>query len=61
MSGEEISNYSFKKLQEKPKKVNINVLLKKVREDKRKEQIESNVFFGLIVAVIVTTGIIISL
>ena len=43
------------------KRVDINILLNKVRADQKKEKSESIIFFGLVVAVIVVTGIIISL
>ena len=67
MSGEQITNLkingSLKKNQDldKPKKVNINILLNKVRTDKKREQLESIVFIGLISVVVITTGIIASL
>ena len=67
MSGEQITNRklndSLKENQDlnKPKKVNINILLNKVRTDKKREQLESIVFIGLIAVVIITTGIIASL
>ena len=44
----------------KKKRVDINVLLNKVRLAKKKEKMESTIFFGLIAAVIVITGLIIS-
>ena len=46
---------------DKPKKVNINILLNNIRTDKKREQLESIVFIGLIAVVIITTGIIASL
>ena len=46
---------------DKSKKVNINVLLNNIRTDKKREQLESIVFIGLIAVVIITTGIIASL
>ena len=67
MSGKQITNRKFndslKENQDldKPKKVNINILLNKVRTDKKREQLESIVFIGLIAVVIITTGIIASL
>ena len=42
------------------KRVDINVLLNKVRSAQKKEKMESTIFFGLIAAVIVITGLIIS-
>ena len=67
MSGEQISDIKLKsplkknQYLEERKKVDINTLLNKVRANKKKEQIESNVFFGLVTVVVITTGIIISL
>ena len=67
MSGEQITNRklndSLKENQDlnKPKKVNINILLNNIRTDKKREQLESIVFIGLISVVIITTGIIASL
>ena len=67
MSGKIITsrkfNDSLKENQDldKPKKVNINILLNKVRTDKKREQLESIVFIGLISVVVITTGIIASL
>ena len=43
------------------KRVDINVLLNKVRLAQKKEKIESTIFFGLVVTVIVVTGIIVSI
>ena len=43
------------------KKVNINYLLSKVREEKSKERKENYIFLGLICGVIAITGIIASL
>ena len=67
MSGEQIANLKFNDpLNEnqdldKPKKVNINILLSKIKADNKKTQLESSVFFGLIAAVIITAGVIASL
>ena len=72
MSGEQITKdsvetqnlegelHSLKKSQ-KTNRVDINVLLNKVRVAKKKEKMESTIFFGLITAVIVVTGIIVSI
>jgi hypothetical protein len=67
MSGKQITNLKFKdSLKEnqdldKPKKVNINVLLNKIRADKKKEQLGGSVFTGLIAVVVITTVIIASI
>ena len=65
MSGENISitgNNGSKngKTTIKPK-VDINILLNKVRAEKKKEKNENIIFFALISLLIVTTGIIVSL
>ena len=54
MSGETVTNL-------KPKKIDIKVLLKKIRADEKKEQLESSVFFGLIVIAVIVSGVIVSL
>ena len=67
MSGKQITNRKFndslKENQDldKPKKVNINILLNNIRADKKRDQLASIVFFGLIVAAVITTGVIASL
>ena len=74
MSGEQITNTSVETqiinddlnlLKSSPsktkKRVDINVLLNKVRLAKKKEKIESTIFFGLVAAVIVVTGVIVSI
>ena len=42
-------------------RVDINILLKKIRLAQKKEKMESTIFFGVVAAVIVVTGIIISI
>ena len=42
-------------------KVDINVLLNRIRSDKRKEKLESLLFFGFISLAVIVTGIIVSL
>ena len=67
MSGEYISNTEVITSNDKnntkksAKRVDINILLNKVRADQKKEKFENGIFFGLVAAVIVVTGIIISL
>ena len=67
MSGEQItakdlnSTKLLRSLNGKSKKVNINYLLSKVREEKSKERKENYIFLSLICGVIVITGIIASL
>ena len=72
MSGEQITNNSVEtqnlegelhslKDSHRKKRVDINVLLNKVRSAEKKEKMESTIFFGLVAAVIVVTGIIVSI
>ena len=72
MSGEQITENSVEtqnmegelhSLKNSPKKqrVDINILLNKVRMAQKKEKMESTIFFGLVAAVIVVTGVIISI
>ena len=74
MSGEQITNTSVEtqnieddlhSLKGSPSKtknrVDINVLLNKVRLAKKKERMESTIFFGVVAAVIVVTGVIVSI
>ena len=67
MSGEQIahddlvetatnSNHQSKKTS----KVNINVLLNKVRADQKKEKFENLIFIGLVSVAILVSGIIVS-
>ena len=72
MSGEQVTNNSVEtqnlegelhslKNSPRKKRVDINVLLNKVRLAQKKEKMESTIFFGLIAGVIVVTGIIVSI
>ena len=70
MSGEQITNNSVEtrnyeeelhSLKNSKKRVDINDLLDKVRKSQKKEKLESTIFFSLVAAVIVVTGIIISI
>ena len=62
MSGETSSLDQQAEVQKTPNiKVDINDLLSKVREEKKKERKENILFLGLIGSVIVITGIIASL
>ena len=62
MSGEQITNTTVNNgIKSKMKrKVDINVLLNKVRVEEKKEKLENSVFFGLIAAVVIITGVIVS-
>ena len=68
MSGDQITNSEFhqanltiKKTSIKSKKVDINILLNKVRAAQKKEKFENTIFFGLVAMSVVVTGIIVSL
>ena len=68
MSGDQLTNSEFyqanltiKKTSRKSKKVDINILLNKVRAAHKKEKFENIIFFGLAAIAIVVTGIIVSL
>ena len=54
MSGEQTRGFSNKK-------INVNILLKKIRVEEKKEQLVINVFFGLIAIVVTVAGVIVSL
>ena len=68
MNGDQITNSEFnqanliiEKTSRKSKKVDINILLNKVRVAQKKEKFENTIFFGLVAMAIVVTGIIVSL
>ena len=74
MSGEQITNTSvetqiieddLRSLESSPSqkknRVDINDLLNKVRLAQKKERMESTIFFGAVAAVIVVTGLIVSI
>ena len=62
MSGEQLTAKDLKKtsIVHSSKKVDINNLLSKVREEKNKERKENLIFVGLICGVVVVTGVIAS-
>ena len=72
MSGEHITDGTIEtqnlegelhslKNSKKKQRVDINILLNNVRLAQKKEKMESTIFFGLIAAVIVVTGLIVSI
>ena len=68
MSGEQLSTKELNKIsslntfsKSKKKKININDLLHRVREEKTKERKENYLFLSLVVGVLAVTGIIASL
>ena len=62
MSGEQLTAKDLNKtaINHTSKKVNINELLSKIRQEKNKEKKENLVFVGLICGVVAVTGIIAS-
>ena len=61
MSGDQVNYNKISNSSSPNTKVDINDLLSRVRDDEKKQKKENLVFFGLIVFVIVITGIIASL
>ena len=68
MSGEQLTAKDLNKIsnpttfsKSKKTKININDLLHKVREEKTKERKENYMFLGLVVGLLLVTGIIASL
>ena len=68
MSGDQITNSEFnqanltiKKTSRKSRKVDINILLNKVRAAQKREKFENTIFFSLVAMAVVVTGIIVSL
>ena len=62
MSGEQLTAKDLNKssTDHSSKKVDINLLLSKVRQEKNKEKKENYIFLGLICGVVAVTGIIAS-
>jgi len=61
MSGDQVNYNKISNSSSPNRRVDINDLLSRVRDDEKKQKKENLVFFGLIVFVIVITGIIASL
>ena len=61
MSGDQVNYNKVNKSSSSNRRVDINDLLSRVRDDEKKQKKENLVFFGLIASVIVITGIIASL
>tara|TARA_B100001250_G_scaffold374994_1_gene362249 strand:- start:149 stop:355 length:207 start_codon:yes stop_codon:yes gene_type:complete len=66
MSGEQLADNQLENLETNKRKriknkVDINILLNKVRSEEKKEKFESLVFISLISFVVILTGIIVSL
>ena len=61
MSGDQVNYNRVSNRGSSDRRVDINDLLSRVRDDEKKQKKENLVFFGLIASVIVITGIIASL
>ena len=61
MSGDQVNYNKISNNSSLDKRVNINDLLSKVKNDEKKQKKENLVFFSLVASVIVITGIIASL
>ena len=66
MSGEQLADNQIENLETNKRikvknKVDINILLNKVRSEEKKEKFESMVFISVISFVVILTGIIVSL
>ena len=61
MSGDQVNYNKISKSSSSNRRVDINDLLSRVRDDEKKQKKENLVFFGLIASVIVITGIVASL
>jgi len=61
MSGDQVNYNKISNSSSPDRRVDINDLLSRVRDDEKKQKKENLVFFGLVASVIVITGIIASL
>ena len=63
MSGEQLTAKDLNKntISHSSKRVDINILLSKVRQEKNKEKKDNYIFLGLVCGVVAITGIIASL
>ena len=61
MSGDQVNYSKISNSSSPDRRVDINDLLSRARDDEKKQKKENLVFFGLIASVIVITGIIASL
>jgi len=61
MSGDQVNYNKISNSSSPNRRVDINDLLSRARDDEKKQKKENLVFFGLIASVIVITGIIASL
>ena len=61
MSGDQVNYNKVNKSSSSNRRVDINDLLSRVRDDEKKQRKENLVFFGLVASVIAITGVIASL
>ena len=61
MSGDQVNYNKISNGNSSDKRVDINDLLSRARDDERKQKKENLVFFGLVASIIVITGIVASL
>ena len=61
MNGDQVNNNKIRNRSSLGRRVDINDLISRVRDDEKKQKKENLVFFSLVVSVIVITGIIASL
>ena len=61
MSGDQVNYNRISKKSSSDRRVDINDLLSRARDDEKKQKKENLVFFGLVAAVVTVTGIIASL
>ena len=61
MSGDQVNYNRISKKSSPDRRVDINELLSRVRDDEKKQKKENLVFFSLVASVIVITGIVASL
>ena len=61
MSGDQVNYSKISNSKSSGRRVDINDLLSRVRDDEKKQKKENLVFFGLVASVIVITGIVASL
>ena len=61
MSGDQVNYNKISKSSSSNRRVDINDLLSRARDDEKKQKKENLVFFGVVASVIVITGIVASL
>ena len=61
MSGDQVNYNKISNSSSPDRRVDINDLLSRVRDDEKKQKKENLVFFGLVASVIVITGVVASL